>query len=178
MKGPLYDFCSLMVDQYGSPEIINADDLAEEFATHFFVSTRPTLIEFHLLGKRFGVDMAAAKLPPEFRAHHYLDRSSERYSLEYRHEQWVGTSEFNIAHDLFEIIQETFEEVRPGYRAPRDPARPTCMAPHANRFAAALVMNRVMFSKALIELGLDMVAPESPVWKSICLGGPTNYEID
>ena len=153
----LPDFCKLMIDKYGSPSSIKDGILAREFADYFLLSTQPTLLEFHLLCNRLGIDMEARKLPREIGAHHYLDQTAGKYKLEYEQEQWVGTSEFKVAHDLFEIIQETFERVCPGYRAPRNPALPTCMAPHANRFAAALVMNEELVRRSIIETGFDVV---------------------
>jgi hypothetical protein len=153
----LPDFCQLMVQKYGSPSSIKDGILAREFAAHFLLSSQPTLLEFHLLCNQLGIDMEARKLPMELGAHHYLDRTVGKYRLEYEQEQWVGTSEFKVAHDLYEIVQETFEKICPGYKAPRNPAHPTCMAPFANRFAAALVMNEELMSSSVVETGFDVV---------------------
>jgi len=147
-----------MVQKYGSPSSIKDGVLAREFAAHFLLSSQPTLMEFHLLCDQLGIDMEARKLPLDIGAHHYLDRSAGKYKLEYEQEQWVGTSEFKVAHDLYEIVQETFEKTCPGYKPPKNPAHPTCMAPYANRFAAALVMNEELLRRAIVETGFDIVA--------------------
>jgi len=151
------DFCQLMAQKYGFPSSIKAGILAREFADRFLLSSQPTLLEFQLLCEQLGIDIEARKLPPDIGAHHYLDRSAGKYKLEYEQEQWVGTSEFKVAHDLFEIVQETFEETCPGYQAPRNPALPTCMAPYANKFAAALVMDEELMRRSIIKTGFDVV---------------------
>jgi hypothetical protein len=154
----LTKFCQTMIQKYGFPSSIKDGVLAQEFAEYFLISSQPTLLEFHLLCERLGIDMAANSLPREIGAHHYLDRKVGRYKLEYEHEQWVGTSEFKVAHDLYEIVQETFERNCLGYAAPRNPECPTCMAPHANNFAAALVMDEELILSSAIETGLDIVS--------------------
>lgn len=166
MTQPLAGFCQLMVEKHGSPSVIKDGVLAREFVEHFWVSVNPTLVEFQLLCKQIGIDVEAKRLPLEIGAHHYFDQLAGKYRLEYEQEQWVGTSEFKIVHDLFEIIQETFEVLYPDYRAPRNRAMPTCMAPHANRFAAAVVMNEDVFRRYAIETGLDVIALHNRFCKS------------
>ena len=150
-------FCRLMLEKYGHPSAIEDGVLAREFAGNFLLSSRPTLLEFRQLCNRLGIEMEARRLPAEIGAHHYLDRSLGKYRLEYELEQWVGTAEFKVAHDLYEIVEETFERVCPGYKAPRNPVLLTCMAPHANKFAAALVMDEELMRRALVETGFDVI---------------------
>ena len=147
-----------MVQKYLSPSAIKDGILAGEFAEHFLLSGQPTLMEFHMFCEQIGIHMEARNLPPDMGAHHYLDQSAGKYKLEYEQEQWVGTSEFKVAHDLYEIIQEIFEEICPGYEVRRNRALPTCMAPYANRFAAALVMNEELMQRSIIETGFDIDA--------------------
>jgi hypothetical protein len=154
----LVDFCQLMVRKYGWPKAIDDEVLAREFADHFRLSPLPTLEELRHICRELGIDVAARKLPPDIAAHHYPDRLARRYRLEYGYELWVGTAEFRVSHDVYEIIQETFEKVCPGYEAPRNPALPTCMAPHANKFAAALVINEKLMRRWLLDTGFDILA--------------------
>lgn len=151
-------FCRAMVVKYESPTAIGSDALAQEFADYFWMSPQPTLMEFHQLCQQLGIDIAAKDLPADIGAHHYAYHLSGKYRLEYNREQWAGTSVFKVGHDLCEIIQETFEKICPGYKAPRNPALPTCMAPYANKFAAALVMNKNLMRRAVFETGFDIVA--------------------
>lgn len=123
------------------------------------VSSRPSILEFHLLGAQLGIDLQASSIMPAavFKAFHQLSHQSGRYELTYPEEQWTGTSEFHIAHDLYEILQEIFEALYPEYIAPRHPQKPTCMAPRANTFAAALVMNEEVMFNAIFKTGFDVV---------------------
>ena len=162
----LIDFCRLMVGKYGSPTAIADEVLAREFADHFRLSPLPTLVELRRLCQEVGIDIEARKLPPDIGAHHYPDRLAGRYRLEYRCELWVGTAEFKVSHDVYEIIQETFEKVCPGYEAPRNPALPTCMAPHANKFAAALVINKELMRRWIIDTGFDILALQNRFHKA------------
>jgi hypothetical protein len=154
----LVDFCRLMLVKHGSPTAIEDDVLAREFAEYFRLSPLPTLVELRRLCREIGIDIAARKLPPDIAAHHYPDRLAGRYRLEYGCELWVGTAEFKVSHDVYEIIQETFEKVCTGYQAPRNPALPTCMAPHANKFAAALAINKELMRRSIIDTGFDIQA--------------------
>jgi hypothetical protein len=147
-----------MVGKYGWPAAIEDEVLAREFADHFWLSPLPTLGELRRLCEGLGIAVEARRLPPDIGAHHYPDRLAGRYRLEYGHELWVGTAEFKVSHDVYEIIQETFEKVCPGYEAPRNPALPTCMAPHANKFAAALVINKELMRRWLLDTGFDILA--------------------
>ena len=166
MGDVLRDFCRSMGCKYGHPSEIKAGILAAEFAEHFLLSSQPSLVEFHLLADKLGIQVEARSLPADLGAHHYFNRSAGKYWVEYQYEQWPGTSEFKLAHEFYEILQETFEEETPYYCAPRHPSHPTCMAPHANRFAAALLMNAKLVKRLAMESGLDMIAMHRRFFKS------------
>ena len=157
MAKSLKDFCTSMMMTHGKPEVIAYDigTLAQNFVEYFGLSSYPNLIELKLLLDEYH---KIATIRPGhlggLSALHYPD-DHKKLNIEYEADDWVGRSEFSIVHDCYEAVQETFEEMVLGYKAHRDPTD-LCMKPYADRFAAAVLMQPLVFIPAILETGIDI----------------------
>ena len=157
MVRSLESFCNSMLRMYSSPELIayQIGILANHFVQYFGLSSYPNLIEIKLLLDNYH---KIASIQPNqlggLVGCHYLDEVN-KLCIEYEATGWLGRNEFTIMHECYEVIQETFERLVPGYRAYRDPTT-LCMKPYADRFAAAVLMQKDVFTTALKEAGLDV----------------------
>lgn len=159
MARSLESFCVSMLSIYSSPESIvyQIGTLANHFVQYFGLSSYPNLIEIKLL---LDNHHKMASIQPGqlggLPGCHYLDEV-DKLCIEYEATGWLGRNEFTIMHECYEVIQETFERLVPGYRAHRD-STTLCMKPYADRFAAAVLMQNDVFTAALKEAGLDVCA--------------------
>ena len=138
MLRSLQDFCEAMLTVYGRPEAMDVGALAGQFVVFFGLSSAPDLEGLHLQLDAYNriARIQAGRLGG-LAGCHYLDRR-KRLNIEYEANDWQGRTEFSIMHECYEAIQETFEELVPGYRARRNPSN-LCMNPEADRFAAAVM---------------------------------------
>lgn len=159
MAPSLEGFCNSILRTYGSPDAVayNIGALATDFVDFFGLSSYPHLLEMKLL---LDQRREVASIQPGhlggLSGLHYLDLKN-KLNIEYEATDWLGRSEFSIMHECYEAIQETFEEMVPGYRARRDPTG-LCMKPYADRFAGAVLMQPRVFAPAILETGLDICA--------------------
>ncbi|MFP3975663.1 MAG: hypothetical protein ACLFVK_05510 [Dehalococcoidia bacterium] len=157
MEKSLEGFCRLMLEEYGSPGAIAYDieRLARHFVDYFELSSYPDLREIKLLlDQRHRVATVRPGYLGGLPACHYLDRMNRLY-IEYEEGGWLGRSEHSIMHECYEALQTTCEDMVPGYRAYRDPTD-MCMKPYADKFAAAVLMQKDVFIRAIRETGLDI----------------------
>ncbi|MDP3062127.1 MAG: hypothetical protein Q8O40_02765 [Chloroflexota bacterium] len=156
MGSELGRFCELMLQRYGGPQRIGLDTatLAGEFVRRFALSSIPTLLEVRqLLDEHYKVARIEPKDITCLPSLSYQE--DQEWVIEYDANQSVGRTLHSIMHELYEVIQHTFEEVVPVYRAPW---HDHCLKPFADRFAAAVVMQPAVYLPALLETGLDIVA--------------------
>ena len=151
----LQDFCEAMLVIYGRPEAMDVGALAGQFVESFGLSSNPDLEELQLQLDAYN---RVASIQPGhlggLAGCHYLDRR-KRLNIEYEANDWEGRTEFSVVHECYEAIQETFEDLVPGYRARRNPSN-LCMNPEADRFAAAVLMQPEVFTAAVMQTGLDI----------------------
>lgn len=155
MPRSLQDFCEAMLNLYGRPQAMECDALARQFVVFYGLSASPDLEELRLALDAYH---HAARIQPGclggLAACHYLDRR-KKLNIEYAESDWEGRTEFSVVHECYEAIQETFEEMVPGYRARRNQSN-VCMSPEADRFAAAVLMQPEVFTAAIMQTGLDI----------------------
>lgn len=159
MSKSLDSFCISMLRMYSNPELVayQIRYSGRSFRTIFWPISYPNLIEIKLL---LDNHHKMASIQPGqlggLSGCHYLDEVIQ-LCIEYEATGWLGRTEFTIMHECYEVIQETFERLVPGYRAHRD-STTLCMKPYADRFAAAVLMQNDVFTSALKEAGLDVCA--------------------
>ena len=159
MGQSLDGFCTSMLQTYGTPDLIAYDiaSLADDFVQYFGLSSNPDLMELKLL---LDVHHKIASIEPQkmgsLSGCHYVDGLNQ-LCINYETTDSLGRNEFTIMHECYEALQETFEQLVSGYHAHRDPTD-LCMKPHADRFAAAVLMQPDVFQTAIMKTGLDICA--------------------
>ena len=73
------------------------------------------------------------------------------YDIHYREDLWAGTQDYSVLHETYEIIHETLCDMHSG----SPPERAVCT--HAERFAAAVLMQPRAFQPLALEWGLDVL---------------------
>jgi len=159
----LDEFCGFLHSKYGHPLPSSPGKLAEEFVAHSGLSDYPSLLELHSILLNYGVSeiKGVSSLPSTLKGHHFSYRGRD-YIIEYEAGAWTGTVEFIMGHELYEIIQERYENLWPDYQ--RKPVPLICY--DANRFSAALSMQAKIFRRLFYETGFDIIQLHHRLYKA------------
>ncbi len=150
----LHEFCRRLLHWRPSVDMGDPEALATEFVLRFGVSKRPKLDELKrlmLLGG-FG-NVQGHRLGETLRGAHF-GYPGRCYEIYYRKDMWRGAIEHTVLHEAFEIICETLGDMRD--RPPKPCTREMCR--RADRFAAAVLMQRDTFAASARARGFDVIA--------------------
>ena len=151
MDSPFGNFCRLIAGKHGRTKVISPEVVAQEWIAHSGLSALPSLSEIGRQMERYGLAVHAASIP-DLRGHHFR-YSSGRHTVLYEADEWRGAAEFTLLHEFYEIVMERLQELGNPARSPGR-ARMCWMA---NRFAAAVLMQKDIFLQALRESHFDIV---------------------
>jgi hypothetical protein len=154
MPPKLDEFCNILSFKHGNPLPSSPGKLAEEFVAHSGLSSHPRFLELHSVIRQYGVSeiQGVDNLPSSLKGHHFSYRGGS-YTIEYEADAWIGTIEFIMCHELYEIIQERYAALYPDYQIKSVPS----ICHDANKFSAALLMQAKVFCSAFYETGLDVI---------------------
>ena len=144
-------FCRHLVDKYSSPHWIAPKVMAEEWVAHSGLSALPCLSEIHDQLKRYGLSLKQTETP-DLRAHHFCYGSGDP-TIVYEEGEWRGAAEFTLLHELYEIILEHLDRIQRRHESPS--RSEACW--RANKFAAAVLMQKGIFMQALYESNFDII---------------------
>lgn len=148
---PLDSFSRLLLGKYKSPWAIRPEVMAGEWITHSGLSALPSLSEIHRQLESYGLALKGTSIPG-LRGHHYCYRGGDP-TVFYEGDEWRGAVEFTLLHEFYEIVLDRLESLRPRYEAPS--GAEACW--RANKFAAAVLMQKDIFLRALYESNFDIV---------------------
>lgn len=148
---PLDQFCQLQIETHGSPQLECPEVMAQEWIAHSGLSALPSLSEIRRQMEHYGLSLQPAAVP-DMRAHHYCHRGGDPTIL-YEDGDWRGAVEFTLLHEFYEIIIEQLHLVAPN----SDPPSPERTCRSADRFAAAVLMQKDVFLQALYDSSFDIV---------------------
>ena len=148
---PLDSFSRLLLGKYKSPWAIRPEVMASEWITHSGLSALPSLSEIHRQLECYGLALKETSIPG-LRGHHYCYRGGDP-TVFYEGDEWRGAVEFTLLHEFYEIVLNTLESLRPLRDAPS--RAEACW--RANKFAAAVLMQKDIFLRALYESNFDIV---------------------
>jgi len=138
------------------PEIV-----AHEFVRFYSLPKIITLARIKQLAKSLGIEKVyPEELPAGYRGYHF--GSNGRYELQYRQGDWVGSAEHTAFHEIYEIIEETFEQVSNEFE--RRTGKSCEIA--ANAFAAAVLMQTEHFLSDVLDQSLDVLKLQNPMMRS------------
>ena len=152
MTGTVGGFCRDLLDDHErglrqGPEII-----AARFVEYFQISPRPDLDELTALVRRAGFgEVAEMGLEEGLKGVHFGTPGDE-YHIYYRDDLWLGSKEYTVLHEMYEIMHETLCELHSGTRAPSKVCR------EADRFAAEVLMQPEGFRALAEAWRLDVAA--------------------
>jgi len=147
----LDSFSELVLDKYGRPGEVPPEVMAQEWIEHSGLSALPSLSEIHRQLERYGLAVQGTSIPG-LRGHHYCYRGGDP-TIFYESDEWRGAVEFTLLHEFYEIILEKLTSRR---HLPYRPSGATACW-KANRFAAAVLMQKDIFLRALYESNFDIV---------------------
>ncbi|MBM4463357.1 MAG: ImmA/IrrE family metallo-endopeptidase [Chloroflexi bacterium] len=148
---PLDSFTNLLWQKYGSPPGLSPEMVAEEWVAHSRLSALPSLSEIHSQLQSYGLSVRQSAIPG-LRGHHYCYRGGDP-TIFYEDADWRGTVEFTLLHEFYEVILDRWGSLLSHYEAP--PRSEACW--RANKFAAAVLMQKDIFLQALYESHFDIV---------------------
>jgi len=148
---PLDHFCQLQLDRYEGPHSASPEAMAQDWIVHSGLSLLPSLSEIRRQMERYGLSLQRATIP-DLRAHHYCYRGGDP-TIIYEEGDWRGAVEFTLLHEFYEIILEQLERLS----ACCQPGSQSRICWHANRFAAAVLMQKDIFLQALFDSHFDVV---------------------
>ena len=148
---PLDSFTNLLLQKYASPPEVLPEVMAEEWVAHSQLSALPSLSEINSQLQSYGLSLRQAAIPG-LRGHHYCYRGGDP-TIFYEDADWRGTVEFTLLHEFYEVILDRLSSLLPHYEAPS--RSEACW--RANKFAAAVLMQKDIFLQALHESNFDIV---------------------
>ena len=152
MKATLGQFRDHVMAGSSSRRSLEAEYAAAEFVRFYGMSARPDLEEIKGLLAEIGAgSIVARRLPDGLRGAH-VPTADGGYVIHHLPDDWRGGIEHTLLHETYEIIHETQGE---GYGGPETIAR---VCNEADRFAAAVLMQREPFEVFAMATGLDVIA--------------------
>ena len=148
---PLDSFSKLLLEKHERPDTISPEAIAEEWVAHSGLSALPSLSEIHRQLESYGLSLQQAAMPG-LRGHHYCYRGGDPTIL-YEDADWRGAVEFTLLHEFYEVILDRL--CGHPRRNEALPKAESCW--QANRFAAAVLMQKNIFLQALHESHFDIV---------------------
>ena len=150
MNGTREDFCRDLLDDHPQ-KALDPETLAARFVRYFDVPARPTMGQLKTLLKRAGFGEVSGSRHMDAKGIHY-SAPGGGYDIHYREDLWEGTQDYSVIHETYEIIYETLCDME----SDSPPDRKVCT--HAERFAAAVLMQPRAFKPLAREWGLDVLA--------------------
>lgn len=148
---PLDRFSRLLTEKYGNPHALSPEGMAEEWVTGTGLSALPSLSEIHRKLESYGLSLQQGATPG-LRGHHYCYRGGDP-TIVYEDTDWRGAVEFTLLHEFYEVILDRLTGILPCH----EPLSPSEACWRANRFAAAVLMQKDIFLQALHESNFDIV---------------------
>jgi hypothetical protein len=150
---PLQEFCLYFFLKQGMHAFREPESLAEEFRKFFAFSDVLRLNDLKKLAPRIGIASINPYKPAskERGAHAELKNDTE---VLYKYDDWSGSQEHTIGHELREIIGKVAKDMFPDFKD----AEGEELENEADAFSAALLMEKNRFYSDMIVTGLDPIA--------------------
>ena len=144
-------FSRLLLDKYKDTPEVSPEVIAREWIEHSGLSALPSLSEIRRQLESYGLAVRGANIPG-LRGHHYCYRGGDHTVL-YESDEWRGAVEFTLLHEFYEIVLDSLDSLR--HRSSTRSGAEACWK--ANKFAAAVLMQKDIFLRALYESNFDIV---------------------
>jgi len=144
-------FSRLLLDKYKDTPEVSPEVIAREWIEHSGLSALPSLSEIRRQLESYGLAVRGANIPG-LRGHHYCYRGGDHTVL-YESDEWRGSVEFTLLHEFYEIVLDSLDSLR--HRSGTRSGAEACWK--ANKFAAAVLMQKDIFLRALYESNFDIV---------------------
>lgn len=136
-RSPLHQFCCMMLEKYGNPNLISIEILAGEFIRFFSLPQYVCTEDIKALCAYAGVSTEAHEMPNELKG---LNFAFEGESLiVYPESRWEGLQSMSLLHELREVISKVFVELDRSITGPSD------LESASEAFASAVLMQKPTF---------------------------------
>ena len=147
-------FCAEILERHDWPGNISADKLASLFVRHFSLPDFPRFEDLDVLIRDTGVGtIVKTALPTGLRGAHF-ETLAGHYVIHYSEDDWERAREHTVLHEVYEILQGKFKSLESSYRPPKRPR----ICRHADRFAAAVLIQPEMFRLFAEQSGFDVIS--------------------
>ncbi len=159
---PIHDFAKYYLKTHGLEKTRNPELLANEFAHFYGLSGNQRLEELieTLKSKLGNLDIATDALSPDCRGS--FGTLSDRIQIYIRQNDWDGSQEFTLGHELREILGVTFKDLDPDFIE----ADGEDLENEADAFSAALFMEPERFNSDMLHCGYDPIYLQKKYHKS------------
>lgn len=148
----LNEFCLEIMDNEPDRARLDPDSAAAEFVRFYSLPKIISLERLKKLTKFLGIKkIYPDELPKAYRGYHF--GSNGKYEIQYRKEDWVGSIEHTVLHEIYEIIEETCDDLSTGF----EKRKGKLLEMAANAFAAAVLMQTEHFLSDVYRLSLDVL---------------------
>lgn len=148
----LKDFCIEVMDPAEDEAKVDPERTADEFVRFYSLPKIVTLGRLQGLAKFLGIKkISPNKLPESFRGYHF--GSDGNYEIQYRQQDWVGSAEHTVLHEIYEIIEDTLD----GLFVEFVRRQGTALERAADTFAASVLMQTEHFLSDVYEESLDVL---------------------
>jgi len=157
MKGlpenPLYSFAKYLSQNATIDQIRDPEYLAKEFRRFCGIKGDLTKFEFiNIFKNKLGIDKISPESLP-FECRGLFGKHQDNFAILYRKDDWDGSQEFTLGHEIREIIGAVIKEIDPSF----SDATGEELENEADAFSAALHMEKDSFTAEMIACGYDPI---------------------
>jgi len=150
--GNIRAFCEYVVSKHGKPDEASEEELAEDFRTVYLKNLPLNLRTLRAVAGSCGIGLSELeRMPENVRGYHEV--YGDHKNIYFRKGDALSGIQNTILHEIREMMEMLFAEVRPGYTPLRTSARHMA----TNRFAAAVLLPRSDFESKIYDTGFDVV---------------------
>lgn len=146
-------FCEHALRKFDEPGQVSEEQLAEEFRTVYLKGWPLDLRTLRAVAASCGIKLnGLEKMPDNLRGYHEVYGDSK--NIYFKKGDTLSGIQNTILHEIREMMETLFAEVRPGYEPLRTSARHIA----ANKFASAVLLPEENFRGKAYETGFDTIA--------------------
>lgn len=160
-QGPLYDFCQHFATSCGLLALHDSELLASRFKGFFHIEGALRLWDLKALVERLGIT-SIEPFKPIAGERGSFAKYGAKIIVQYKYDDWDGSQEHTIGHELREIIGKITVELFPGFQDVKGEE----LENEADAFAAALLMDKDRFYADMDESGYDPISLHKKYHKS------------
>jgi hypothetical protein len=136
-RSPLHQFCCMMLEKYGNPNLISVEILAGEFIRFFNLPQYVCTEDIKALCAYAGVSTEAHEMPNELKGLNFAFEGE--LLIVYPESRWEGLQLMSLLHELREVMSRVFVELDKSITGPSD------LESASEAFASAVVMQKPTF---------------------------------